>query len=289
MDSTADVNAQIQSILGSGAPTPSVLDPMSQTVAFNPSDFNIPNLSTYIQQAYQALAPYYNQILQQAQGDYNAAIQVLNNQYDISTYATNAQAALSNYQTNQNLTAALEQLHVQFPEETQQLLNSLNQRGIATTQAGPGPAPTQLNVAGEGEGGYEMSNLTSDQSLRQEAVQRSAQQQQQNTALSQQTSLLSANQSLQSGTLTQQENLRNQQQSAEQGLESGTISMAQSSAQNAIAQQQLAEQQKQDQLLASGGGAGAKPPMPTPGTNPYQVGQQMNGYRWTGVQWDPLS
>lgn len=257
-NTSATSSSQLSSILNSlgvgSAPTTNSLDPMSSTVAFNPSNFNIPNLNSYLQQAYTSLAPYYTQILNQYQGDYNAAITELNNNYDLSTYSINAQAALSNYQTNQNLTSALQQLGVQYPQETQKLLDSLNQRGMAVTQGQPGTDPTKLNVATQGEGGYEMGSLTQDQQLRQEAVQRSAQQQQQNAALSQQTGLLGAQQSLQSGTLSQQQNLRNQQQGAEQNLESGTLSMAQNASQTAIQQQQLSQEANQDTNQFGGGG-----------------------------------
>lgn len=246
----------LQSILGATqAPTVGAMNPMSGVIQFDPANFNIPNLNQYMQQAYQQLAPYYQQILDQAQGDYNTAIQVLQNQKSLTDYQAQASAALSDYQLNQNTQAALQTLQVQFPQETNQLLDSLNKRGIATTQAQPDQANSPLAVAKGGESGYEMGALTSDQKLRQEAVNRSAQQQQQNTALQQQNAQQNSAQSLQTGTLAQQQGLRNTQQGAEQNLESGVLSMAGQASSNAIAQQQLNQQNQQNQNMFGGGGS----------------------------------
>lgn len=250
-----DLNNTLSTIIGSAAPTPSVLNPMTPTIAFDPSNFNVPDLNSYMQSAYQALAPYYTQILQQAQGDYNTAMTMLNNQKSLSDYQANAESALSNYQLNQNTQAALQTLGLQFPQETNQLLDALNKRGIATTQQQPNQATSPLDVGKGGESGYEMSALTSDQQLRQEAVNRSAQQQQQNSALTLQEKQQSAAQSLQSGTVAQQQSLRNTQQGAEQGIESGTLSLAGQSAQSAIAKQQL-QQQAQSNANQFGGSSG---------------------------------
>jgi hypothetical protein len=188
----------LQTALGNTqAPNVAAMNPMSGAVQFNPSDFNVPDLNAYLKTAYDQLAPYYTKILQQAQGDYNTAIQVLQNHKSVTDYQAQAESALSDYQLNKNTQASLETLGAKFPQETQQLLDSLNKRGMAVTQGQPGPAPTSLNVATEGQGGLERGQLTSDQKLRQEAVNRSAQQSKQNTALTLQNKNQSSAQTLQ--------------------------------------------------------------------------------------------
>lgn len=236
------------------APTVAAMNPMSSAIQFNPSDFNIPDLNSYLKSAYDQLSPYYTKILQQAQGDYDTAIQVLQNQKSLTDYQSQADSALSDYQLNQNTQAALQTLGVQFPQETQQLMDSLNKRGVATTQAQSGVTSGPLDVGKSGESGYEASSLSSDQQLRQEAVNRSAQQQQQNTALTLQQKQQNSAQALQTGTLAQQQQLRNTQQGAQQNLESGTLGLAQQSSQTAIQKQQLQQQAQQNQNMFGGGG-----------------------------------
>lgn len=247
----------LQAALGATtAPKPAAMNPMSGAITFNPSDFNIPDLNAYLKTAYDQLAPYYTKILQQAQGDYDTAIQVLQNHKSLADYQSQSEAALSDYQLNRNTQASLETLGAKFPQETQQLLDSLNKRGMAVTQGQPGPAPTSLNVATEGQGGIERGQLASDQKLRQEAVNRAAQQSKQNTALTLQSKNQNSAQSLQEGTLSQQQGLRNTQQQAQKDLEQGTMSLAQQQSSNAIAQQQLKMQQQQNMNQFGGGSGG---------------------------------
>lgn len=105
---------------------------------------------------------YYNQILQQAQGDTQIAENFLEQDYQTGVRNTMA-----------NLQGSLQQLGLQFGQESQQKQNELNQRGIALTEDPSG----KLTYGGGGESQTEVQQMQQGQSLRQEAEQRSAQQQ----------------------------------------------------------------------------------------------------------------
>jgi hypothetical protein len=246
----------LQTALGNTqAPNVAAMNPMSGAVQFNPSDFNVPDLNAYLKTAYDQLAPYYSKLLAQAQGDYGNAITMLQNHKSVADYQAQAEASLADYQQNQITQAALETLGAKIPQETQQLLDSMNKRGVAVTQGQPGANPTSLNVGTEGQGGTEMKQLSSDQTLRQEALNRSAQQAKQNTALTLQSKNQNAAQTLQEGTYAQQKSLRDTQQQEQQNLESGTMDLAKQQSANALAQQQL-KMQAQQNMNQFGGGSG---------------------------------
>lgn len=257
-------------------------DPMNQVIKFDPSMFQAPALNDLITKAYNALAPYYTQLIQQANGDYNVVIQQLKQQTDLTTRQAAEDYAQTIKQSNENLDAALKTLGLQFPQETQQLLDSLNKRGIAVTQ--DATQPGGLATAKAGESGYEMGNLTSDQALRKEAVQRSAQQQQDNAALSQKQTTEKAAMSQSQGTTSAQQSLRNTLQGYATQRQSTALSEAQAQSQADISAQQLKLQQQQMQN-AGGGGAGQRPANPRPGQF-IAVDTRQNGYRWNGNSWE---
>lgn len=103
---------------------------------------------------------YYNQLLQQAGQDTQLAEQYLESDY---------QTGIRN--TISNLQGSLQQLGLTFKQENQQQQDTLNKRGIAVTQGADG----KLQYGG-GEAGNEISQTQQSQQLRQEAEQRTAQQ-----------------------------------------------------------------------------------------------------------------
>ncbi len=118
---------------------------------------------------------YYNKLIANAKGDLAEATRQL--EYDYSTGVRIAGEDYTKTTTNatQDLAAALKSLGITFTGETNTLTDTLNKRGIATTQGAPGVDNKQpLNVGTEGQSGTEFSQLKSDQALRQEAVQRTA-------------------------------------------------------------------------------------------------------------------
>lgn len=132
------------------------------SIPFSEKDFQVPDFNQLVKEAFSdpALVAYYDRLLKENQGDVNLAKQNLSYQYTTG----------SRYQ-QEDLATSMKQLGVQFPQETESLVDTLNKRGIALTQGNGG----KLNVATEGRAGTEMSRLTEDQKLRQEAVQRTAQ------------------------------------------------------------------------------------------------------------------
>lgn len=190
---------------------------------------------------------YYSQLLNQAQGDITLAQNQMENDYQ--TGVRNTQA---------NLTATLKQLGLTNTQEQQNLQNSLNQRGIALTQNDNGT----LTYAGGGQPATELQNLNQSQQLRQEAEQRSANQQTQGLQIQLQKGLTSSGQNLaQYG-----QNLAQQKQSDIANRANQYFGLYQSGLSN---QAQQAQYQQQNQILNN-----------PPNTNyTYNPNQQRGGMR----------
>lgn len=170
---------------------------------------------------------YYQNLLNQAQGDTNIALNFLAQDY---------QTGVRNVQ--QNLAGTLAQEQLQSTQEQQQLQDTLNQRGIALTDMGGG----KLQYAGGGQPAKELGQLNQTQQLRQEAENRSAQQQVTSLGLTYQKGQTSAGQSLQQEAqgLNQQEqqdiaNRANQYYGLYQSGQASTLSNAQMNQQNQLA------------------------------------------------------
>lgn len=219
------------------------MDTSVPTVSIPAFNYSAPQLSDVSSQYQQFLNDaasnpdlinYYNGLLEQAKGDTQIAISQLENDY---------QTGVRNI--SQNLTANLAQLGLTFTGEQESLQNTLNQRGIALTNTGGEGSPLTYDQAG-GESGFEQSQLAQSQQLRQEAEQRTAQQ---NT-----TSLLNTEQS---GITARGQGLTQAAQQMHGQFESDVTSMANQNMnmyteeQNAKAQQALMQQ-----AIASKSGAG---------------------------------
>lgn len=142
-------------------------------------------------QAYNLVAPYYRQLATEAQGDFTRAKQALTEDYQTGVKQAKQQDAISRQKENDSLQNALGTFGIDFDKEQEGGIDTLNQRGMATYQQGPGNTPNVLAksnitanpdftstvanpVGGDtGRGGYELSRILEDQRLRQEAVQRS--------------------------------------------------------------------------------------------------------------------
>lgn len=162
---------------------------------------------------YNQLKPYYMQLLTEANGDYDRAVKKLNDDY-----SNGVRVATSNYNTGTQNTLgdlgnSLAALGINFNQEQDQGIDSLNKRGMAVYQNGPDGQPNvvqkQLPIAGNtnpssanlntlnttgadmsginpteqygnqanlGQGGHELNQMLQDQQLRQEAVQRAGNQ-----------------------------------------------------------------------------------------------------------------
>ena len=124
---------------------------------------------------------YYNQLLQTAEGNTQLAINYLN-----ADYQTGVRNTMS------NLNANLQQLTATNATTNQGQQDSLNKRGIATTQNADG----SLSYAGGGEAGSEVGQTQSQQALQQEAQYRSANQTLQTAAQQNKESISTQNQNL---------------------------------------------------------------------------------------------
>lgn len=248
--------------LATNLPTPTI--PTLNYTAPNVSDLS----SQYQQFLTRAandpdIVNYYNQLLQQAQGDTTIAQNFL--EQDYQTGVRNQIA---------NTSAALKNLGLTFTGEQNSLQDTLNKRGIALTDNGQGG-----NVyAGGGQAATELGNLNQSQQLRQEAEQRSAQQNIQGLSTTLQKGLTSSGQQL-----TQYAQGLNQQKQGDIANRASTYYGIYQQNEQAKQQQALADQQNK---ILSGGGSSNKPTAPpVPGNTGAGVNTTQNGYRWTGTEW----
>jgi hypothetical protein len=245
MADTGTSESDIQSIISqliSGEPSDATTPP---SVSVAPLNFTAPSISdvssqyqTFLNQAANNtdLINYYQQLLQQAQGDTQIAISQLENDY---------QTGVRN--TTDNLSADLQQLGLTFTNENQSLKNTLNQRGIALTQSGPGQSSLTYSNAG-GESGYEQSQLLQSQQLRSEAEQRTAQQ-----------NITGLGNTLDKGLTSQGQQLTQFGQNLQNSYEGSVASMANTNmglytqAQQAAANTAAMNQKSQTQAMNAGG------------------------------------
>lgn len=242
----------LTSLLSSLGNTPSP----NTMVQFNPSDFQVPDINQYVTTAMQKLAPYYQKLITEAQGDMNVAIQRL--QQDYQTGMRYTQEDLNTLMTNagQDLQSQLASFGLQKTQETNQLLDTLNKRGIALTQGNQPGQPMQ--VAKEGQAGTEQSMLSQDQSLRHEAIQRTYDRntQQYQTTASRNASQLGLTQTR--GTENAQRQYQQTGEQYQQQEEQQALGLAQMNQQQALQQQALNVQQKALQAsTGQNGGTGS--------------------------------
>ncbi len=251
-DTTGGLNPQQPSSLFQ-----QLTNPILNVPAYNAADYQYPDMQKLMKSAYDALAPYYSKLLTEAQGDVNLALQNLQTDYNTGTRYANEDLARTTTQTQENLQGTLESLGLQFTGEKQNLLDTLNKRGMAVTE--DPNSPSGLATATQGRGGYEMGLLSQDQQLRQEATQRAAQQTLQNAGVSQQRSLESAQTTLTRGEQSQAQTQRNYQEQLDTQRRQEALQQAGITAQQQLGQQQMDIAKNQAQTLASaasGGGGG---------------------------------
>ncbi len=230
------------------------------TLNLNPDWFQVPDMNSYVKAAFNdpSLVQYYTQVLQDAQGDVNRAIDRLKQDYQQGLRYTSQDVDRLTTQEKEDLSSSLKTLGLQFSGETQNLLDTLNRRGMAVTQAQAGPGAGPLATGTGGRGGYEMGQLGQSQALRQEAVQRTADRNLQNIGISAQRQVTSLGQTQTRGiedwTRALQEFQTQQLKSREQ--EAQQIGSQQQSM--AMAQKQLDLQKAQlEQANALYGGTGS--------------------------------
>ena len=237
-DSGGDAALNAFNDLTSTQPSSASLYP---TATYNASDFNIPDASTYYQAAFNAVAPYYQKLLDEANGDLQVAMTNLQNDYTQGVRFATQDLAQTTGQTLANMQASLQRLTgVTFPSETQAKVDTLNQRGIATVQPNLGASVQAASAQMTGnQAGYELGQLSEDQQLRKEAVERTAQQTIQSAGLSAQQTQESAQKTLTQGQQTASQNYRTFAEQAKQQMDTDITSREQTAQQNALQQQQL--------------------------------------------------
>lgn len=172
-----------------------------------------PDLQAIEDKVYNQLKPYYMQLLTESQGDLTRATDILKQDYAKGTrQAKQDYARETGYATN-DLSDTLKGLGITFTNEQENKIDDLNKRGMGVYDNNPdgslntlgvrlplegtadptsanlntlnpgspdmsgmnvgNPAPNNANL---GRGGVELSRLQQDQALRQQAIQRSANQ-----------------------------------------------------------------------------------------------------------------
>lgn len=139
------------------------------------SQYQVPSMDTFIAQAQQdpSVLSYYQQLLDQAKGDVTEATSRLDEDYTKGLRREREDNARQVGYSNANIANTLATLGIQFNQESEGALDTLNKRGIAVTDNAAG-GPTK-NVATEGRAGFEMGQLGDSQKLRQEALTRTDQ------------------------------------------------------------------------------------------------------------------
>lgn len=170
-----------------------------------------PDLKALEDKVYNQLKPYYLQLLKESDGDYTRAVDILKQDYAKGTRVAKEDYSRNTAQTKGELGNTLDTLGINFKDEQGNKIDELNKRGMATSQTDPngvlnklgitlpsapsydpssgnlatlepnspdmsgitGPAPI-ANVANLGYGGHELNTLKESQRLRQEAIQRTA-------------------------------------------------------------------------------------------------------------------
>lgn len=160
--------------------------------SFTPqSPANIQDLET---KAYALVAPYYQKLATEAGGDFTRAKQALVDDYTQGVKQAKQDYAVQSAAATGSLKNSLGTLGVNFGGEQRNAIDSLNQRGAAVYQNNPDGTPNVVqqsditanpdytstmanpaNANNTGEGGQEINRMLQDQQLRQEAVQRSTQ------------------------------------------------------------------------------------------------------------------
>lgn len=250
---------QINTLVGGVTNPTASTNGQFQPVAFDPNQFTPPDLQGLMTSAWNTLAPYYSQLLTEAQGDVNRAIQNLETDYQTGVRQTTTQAQTDIQNTLDTLTGSLQQTAPGNQSDVNNLVDTLNKRGIALTQGANG----KLDVAGGGQAATQMSNLTSQQALRNEALNRSAQQ---TIGTTQQT----AGNTLTNLANTQQQNIETQTRGLQQTEEGLNTQRQQEALGMATAQQQSQEQAAQDaqnakELSAQNGTGSSFPSLPGAG------------------------
>lgn len=157
------------------------------------------DLSGYYQSAFQALQPYYQAKLSLAKGDLTEAMRQITYDYQTGMRYNTQDTGIGTTRANEDLESALQTLGLTTKKESQQQMDDLNKRGIATVQGvGPGTAKAASGSRSDvsydssgnpvysgsgGQAGSEIAMLREDQGLRKEALQRSNQRTLQDVAI----------------------------------------------------------------------------------------------------------
>lgn len=162
----------------------------SSSSGFNP--ISVQDFQKLEEQSFEMLKPYYIKIAQEARGDFNRAISRLDEDYKTGVRVANEDYTRETGDVREDLASATENMNNILPVEQEQLIDTLNRRGMAVGQMSPEGGFNALRVSpitmsGEtaaitnpadpgvgGRGAVELKRLQTDQRLRAEAVQRSA-------------------------------------------------------------------------------------------------------------------
>lgn len=218
-------------------------------VNINPSQFAAPDFTSLFNTAYNQLAPYYSQLLAEAGGDVNRAIGYLQRDYDTGVRYTNTASQQVIQSIQDTLANNLAQQGITDTQDFNNAIDTLNKRGIALTQD---PATGKLmspqmgdtNPQNMGQAGTEAGQLANQQSLRREALNRSAQQQIASNKLTTQYQLDTAQSANQQNIENQTRNLQKTQEQLGQQRQQEALNMAGQ-------QQSLGLQQQQVQTNAN--------------------------------------
>src|SRR3990167_2178694 len=165
----------------------------SSSSGFQP--LTAPDLAKLREQAYDLVKPYYEELAKQAKGDFETAVKLMTDDYSQGVRHAKETLAFENRYGVGSLNNALGSLGIDFTNENENLLDSLNKRGMAVYQNTPegqanvvkpaefapsfdssnytsnaGVSPVQTE--GLGRGGVESGRLRESQSLRAEATMR---------------------------------------------------------------------------------------------------------------------
>lgn len=138
-----------------------------------------PDVNKLQDQAFEMLKPYYLQLAKEAQGDFTRAKQILEEDYTSGVRQATEDYLTKERTTKEDLASNLKDLGVTFGQESEQKIDELNKRGMAVYQNNPDGTPNVVGAPGAdnanlGRGGTEIDRLRQNQTLRQQAVQRTA-------------------------------------------------------------------------------------------------------------------
>lgn len=163
------------------------------------SPIQAPDLANLQQQVYNVVNPYYQELAKQAKGDFNTAIDMMKADYTQGTRQAKENLAYATKYGLGELSNTLGTLGVNFNQQNEQMMDTLNKRGAAVYQNNPDGSPNVVqpasfnpsydanaytvnpgvsgpnpNMPNLGRGGYEADQLRQTQSLQAQAQMRAA-------------------------------------------------------------------------------------------------------------------